>query len=47
MGLGPISWKVVHDYCQAYGLKADQTEEMHFHIKEMDAAYLQHQRSKK
>ena len=47
MGLGPIPWKVVHDYAQAYGLDSDQTEEMHFHIKEMDAAYLQHLRSKK
>lgn len=47
MGLGPISWTTVHDYCEAYGLTEDQTEEMHHHIKEMDAVYLEFHRRKK
>jgi len=47
MGLGAIPWKVVHDYCEAYGLSDEQTEEMHHHMKEMDAAYLEHHRRKK
>jgi hypothetical protein len=47
MTLGPIPWKVIHDYCKAYNLSEEQTEEMHYHIREMDSAYLQHQRKKK
>lgn len=47
MGLGPIPWKVVQDYCTFHEFGPDQTEEMHHHLKEMDAAYLEHQRSKK
>lgn len=47
MGLGPIPWKVVHDYCVAYDLDEEQREAMHHHIRELDAAYLEHQRSKK
>lgn len=46
MGPGPIPWKVVQDYCREFGLDDDQTEEMHHHIKVMDAAYLQHQKRK-
>ena len=47
MGLGPIPWKVVHDYCDAHDLSQDQREEMHHHIKEMDAVYLEFNRRKK
>jgi hypothetical protein len=47
MSLGPIPWKVVHDYCVANGLDEDQTEAMHYHLKTMDAAYLEHQGRKK
>jgi len=47
MALGPIPWKVIHDYCMAYELDADQTEEMHHHIREMDSAYLEYNRRKK
>jgi hypothetical protein len=47
MELGPIPWKVIYDYCMAYGLSDDQIEEMHHHIKELDSAYLEHRRKKK
>lgn len=46
MSLGPISWKVIHDYCVAIGLDTDQTEEMHYHLKQLDMCYLEHHRSK-
>lgn len=47
MGLGPIPWKVIHDYCVVYDLNGEQMEEMHHHIRELDSAYLEHQRRKK
>ena len=47
MGVGPISWKTVHDYCNAYEIVGDQKEEMHHHIKEMDSAYIEFQNRKK
>jgi hypothetical protein len=46
MGLGPIPWKVIHDYCEALELDEEQTEAMHHHLREMDAAYLEHHRKK-
>jgi len=47
MSLGPIPWKVIQDYCVALELDEEQTEAMHHHLREMDAAYLEHYRSKK
>jgi hypothetical protein len=47
MAMGPIPWKVIHDYCEAHHLDEDQTEEMHHHIREMDAVYLEFHRRKK
>ena len=47
MGVGPISWKTIHDYCVAYGIEGEQKEEMHYHIKEMDRAYMEYQSRKK
>jgi len=46
MGLGPIPWFTVQQYCKEFALDEDQTEAMHHHIKVMDAAYLEHQRKK-
>lgn len=46
-GLGPIPWKVVHDYCVAYEIVGEQKEEMHHHIKQLDSAYLEHANRKK
>ena len=47
MGVGSISRKTIHDYCEAYEIVGDQKEEMHHHIKEMDSAYLEFQNKKK
>lgn len=46
MSLGPIAWKTIYDYCVAYRLSEDQTDEMFHHIRAMDAAYLEHQKRK-
>lgn len=35
-----ISWQVVNDYCKSNNLYDDQTEEMHYFIKEMDSEYM-------
>ena len=46
MGPGPIAWGTVQDYCHVIGLDAEQTEDMHYHIRCMDTVWLEHQRSK-
>lgn len=46
MGIGPIWWSEVQKYCEAKGLSADQTEAMHYHIRVMDTAYIEHSMKK-
>ena len=46
MSLGPIWWSTVQTYCDAKGLDEDQTETMHFLIKEMDTVWLKHMNKK-
>lgn len=46
MEMGPIPWKVVHDYCVSYGIDGDQKEEMHYHIKQLDSAFLDFHKKK-
>lgn len=46
MGLGPISWLSVQQYCVLKGLDEEQTEAMHHHIAAMDEVYLKHMRKK-
>lgn len=42
MGVGPIWWSTVQHYCEAKGLDEEQTESMHYHVREMDTFYLSH-----
>lgn len=44
--VGPISWQTVDRYCEVYGLKGEQREDMFFFVGKMDAAYQEHQRSR-
>jgi len=44
--LGPIPWLSIEQYSKAKELDEEQTEAMHFHIGEMDKAYLKHQAKK-
>lgn len=46
MGVGPIPWKVIFDYCQAYGMSIEQTEDMVFLIREMDTVFMNFMREK-
>jgi hypothetical protein len=45
-GIGPIPWLAIEQYSQALELDEDQKMAMHFHIVEMDKAYLRHQQKK-
>lgn len=47
MGVGPIWWTTVQDYCDRKGLDESQTEAMHHHIKGMDECYLRHMKKTK
>lgn len=46
MSIGPIWWETIQKYCEALGLDGEQTEAMHYHIKEMDGVYLTHMQKK-
>lgn len=47
MGLGPIPWMAIEQYCHLIGLDQDQKEAMHHHIVEMDSAFLKFHNKKK
>jgi hypothetical protein len=40
-GEGPISWLSVAEYCAVHSIEGDQREELFYHIREMDTAYLE------
>jgi len=42
-----IPWTSIRLYCKEGGLSQEQTEDMHYFIKAMDTAYLNHVRKKK
>lgn len=46
MGIGPIPWLAVEQYCQVMELDDDQRTAMHFHVTELDKAYIRHQQKK-
>lgn len=46
MGLGPIWWSTVQEYCEKNEFDEEQIEAAHHHVKEMDTLYLQHMRKK-
>lgn len=46
MGIGPLWWGTIQDYCDRKGLDEEQTEAMHFHLKMMDIVYLKHMQKK-
>lgn len=41
MAEGAIRWMDIHDYCDRLGVSEDQREDMHYHIRVMDNAYLE------
>jgi len=42
-----IPWTAIRLYCKESNLSTEQTEDMHYYIKAMDVAYLQHIKKKK
>ena len=46
MGIGPIPWVVIEQYCALKDLDEEQREAMHYHIIEMDTVYLKHMQKK-
>ena len=39
---GPIPWSVVQDYGTTFGFEAEELEDLHYHIRKMDQAFLSH-----
>jgi len=46
MGMGPIPWQAINQYCTSIELNEEQTEAMHHHIRELDTCYLKHKNKK-
>lgn len=42
MGIGPIPWTAVMEYCDRYQIEDDQRDDMVYHINQMDDAYRKH-----
>lgn len=41
-GEGPIPWSSVDRYCQRHAIRGEQREDVHYHVRRMDAVYLEH-----
>lgn len=41
-GPGPIPWIAIEGYCRDLELTREQREDMHFMVRALDAAYLEH-----
>lgn len=39
MGLGPIPWTAVNEYCNTYGIHGEQREDMFYHVEHLDDVY--------
>ena len=42
MGIGPIPWVVVWDYCERLEIEGEQREDMLYHIDKLDLVYIEH-----
>lgn len=38
---GPIPWLAIDRYCEANDIEGEQREDLHFHVRALDRAYLQ------
>jgi hypothetical protein len=43
---GPIRYSVILEYCAAHEITGEQRDDMLYHIRAMDATYLEHSRKK-
>ena len=46
VGMGPIPWSSVLRYAQLFGFSEEQTEDLLYHVRVMDNAYLEHHKPK-
>ncbi len=46
MGVGPLWWATIQNYCEKKGFDEELTDDMHYHLQAMDAAYLEHMSKK-
>lgn len=44
---GPIRWIDIHDYCDRLEIVGDQRDDMHYHIRSMDNAFLEWKRAQR
>jgi hypothetical protein len=44
--MGPISWYMVQQYCNEYGIEGEQREDVFYHVLKMDEAYIEYTLSK-
>jgi hypothetical protein len=45
-GLGPLWWGTIQEYCEKKELSVEQTEAMHFHLRNLDTIFLKHHEKK-
>lgn len=43
---GPIPWTVIEQYAQLNELEGEQREMLHYHVRQLDNAYLKHRHEK-
>jgi hypothetical protein len=46
MGEGPIPWSAIRDYCVTFEIEGEQREDMFYHVRALDVAYLERQAEK-
>lgn len=46
MAIGPIPWMAVEEYCRARGFNEELSEDVHYLVRAMDDAYLEHKSKK-
>lgn len=47
MGIGPLWWSTIQEWCEKNELDQEQTEACHIHLKQMDTAYIKYHNKKK
>lgn len=46
MGEGPIPWGAIDQWCASLGMSEEEAEDVHYLVRQLDNAYLQHKAKK-
>lgn len=46
MGLGPIPWTAIDQYCNSTGIEGEQRDDFFYHVKKLDESYLKYEKKK-